>query len=384
MPYAGIFIGEQVSTLLRLGVNIRVIQFVPATPWPLPLLKRKWRAFSKIPKYYQWQGAEVLSLRYLAVPRNAGLHLAVGQMEKALQKYIYFSGSRPDLIHVHFAYPTGLAAVRCGAKLGVPTIVTVHGSDLHTIPEIKRKYYLGIAEALRKADQVLAISESMKFKATEICQAASVDVHRIGINLTNFKPRDPNSARIKLPELKGIRGPIVLYVGNLLLTKGVLDLVKAVHNIKSQTVHIVFLGDGPAAGEILSKSTALGLQNQVHLLGACPHHRVPYFINAADVFVLPSYKEGLGITCLEALACECPVVASNVGGIPEIIKHEDTGLLVSPGDYQSLSIALEQLLVKRTFAKLMAKRGRQLVERYYDIEKNTRDLLSTYQRSIKK
>ena len=119
----------------------------------------------------------------------------------------------------------------------------------------------------------------------------------------------------------------------------------------------------------------------MHVLGSCSHEKVPHHLNAADIFVLPSYREGLPTICVEALACECPVIASNVGGIPELIKNAITGLLVQPGDHKYLSEALTRIS-EPSYGKKMARNGRLLVEKDYDIVKNARDLISIYQRFI--
>lgn len=381
-PYAGIFISEQAHALINTGVNVNVVRFVPATPWPLPLFKQKWKDYCSIPQHYQWNDLKVSSLRYIAIPRNTRLEWTVFQMESKLEQYISRTKCKPDIIHAHFAYPSGLAAVRCGAKYGIPTLVTVHGSDIHSIPKIKQRYHNEIVEMLQKADQILAVSDYIKRKALSMCPSANIMLHRIGIDLTKFKPYINNAVRKELFNFDDYEGSLVVYIGNLLASKGVLDLLKAISEIKYKPVHLAFIGDGPMVSKILSESKKLGLQSCVHVLGSCSHEKVPHYLSAADIFVLPSYREGLPTICVEALACECPVIASNVGGIPELIKNAITGLLVQPGDHKYLSEALTRIIVEPSYGKKMARNGRLLVEKDYDIVKNARDLISIYQRFI--
>lgn len=379
-PFAANFVAEQARVMHGLGVKVSVVTFMPYAPWPLPLLKSKWKRFALVPESYLWGGIPVTVFRHLTLPRNLTLDLSAKMMERILLSYV--AKNRPDLLHVHFAYPTGLAAIRCGRQLAVPTILTVHGSDLHTVPEIAAKYRFGVTEALLYANKVLAVSDYMKLAALNLGSRQDILVHRIGINQRLFFPRNRIEARAAVPELSRIHGPVVLFVGNLLQAKGVLDLLEAFRDVKETGAHLVFVGDGPLAQVIARKSLFYGFQDQVHLLGARFNEEVPILLSASDIFVLPSHKEALGISCVEALACERPVIASDVGGIPEIIKNNHTGLLVKPGDPTALAVALRRLLSDSIFARGLARAGRHLVEQQYDLEKNTRILQQIYQREV--
>lgn len=377
MPYAGLFIAEQARMLRELGVRANVVTFVPRSPWPLPLLRAKWKRFAEVPDSYSWHGVPVTVFRYLTLPRSLSLGLSAQMMEEALRRDV--AQTRPSLIHAHFAYPAGLAAIRCGKHFGIPTILTVHGSDVHTLPNIAAKYRDGVTEALASANRVLAVSDFLSGAVFNLSGRRDVLVQRIGVDLQRFAACDRNAERSAVPELAHIQGPIVLFVGNLLHAKGVLDLLTAFREIREVAAHLVYVGDGPLAKEIARRRYAYGLQEQVHLLGARPNTVVPTLLNAADVFVLPSYKEGLPMSCVEALACERPVIASDVGGIPEIVKHNHTGLLVPPGDPAALAVGLRRLLSDSTFARELAQAGRRLVEQQHDLEKNTKVLMGIYQ-----
>ncbi|MBC7293550.1 MAG: glycosyltransferase, partial [Thermoleophilia bacterium] len=136
-PYAGIFVGDQVLSLRQLGTRPRVVTFVPWTPWPTPIARERWRVFSRIPRQYSWKDIAVEARRYPVLPHNMGLGIASWAMERVLFQHCV--RSQPDLIHAHFAYPTGLAAVRAGARHGVPVVLTVHGSDIHKLPSLSRR-----------------------------------------------------------------------------------------------------------------------------------------------------------------------------------------------------------------------------------------------------
>lgn len=376
-PYAGLFVGEQARMLQRIGVHVHVVTFIPATPWPVLALKQKWKEFSQIPHTYSWRGINVSVHRFLTLPRNLTLGIASRTMEVKLRREC--ANFRPDIIHVHFAYPTGLAAVRTGARYGVPVVLTVHGSDIHTVPLIAERYKRHVTEALTGAARVLAVSQFLKMLVLRISPATRVDVHYIGIDLSRFTRQRPASLGPgSAPLGKNVTRPTILYVGNLLREKGVLDLLQAFYKLKDLEPCLIYVGGGPLAKELLLRVRALGLSGSVRLFGPQSPERIPDFLAAADVVVLPSYREGLPLTVVEALACCVPVVATNVGGIPEVIEHKETGLLVAPGDVAGLAEAIRWVLTNRAEARRMAEAGRRLVLKSHDLEANTRRLVGVY------
>jgi teichuronic acid biosynthesis glycosyltransferase TuaC len=376
-PYAGIFIANQARTLQKLGIQVKVVTFVPWIPWVVAIFKKNWKEFAKIPSRYLWRNIEVIVLRYPVLPRNRGLDIAMLVMEKLLHRVVIML--RPNLIHAHFAYPTGLAAARCAAQFNVPIVLTLHGSDIHTVPNLSKKYKVGVVEALKKATKVLAVSDFIRKLAFQLYERPII-VHRIGIDLSLFTPsRSSKPACFDVPqELVNVKGPVVMYIGNLLKEKGVLDLLTAFRNIANLGAHLVYIGSGPLFREIATMATQFGLNNRVWLLGAQPMERIPQLISYADVLAIPSYKEALSQAAVEALACEVPVVATNVGGIPEVVKHNETGLLITPGDVAALSEALRWMLLHKDKAKRFAMAGRHLVEKEYNLELNTRSLVEVY------
>jgi glycosyltransferase involved in cell wall biosynthesis len=138
---------------------------------------------------------------------------------------------------------------------------------------------------------------------------------------------------------------VVLYVGNLKESKGCLDLLNAVARSPQHatTVELIFVGDGESRHALEKAAVSLGVSDTVRFMGKQPHDRLWQFMNAADVLVLPSHAEGIPNVLLEAMACGCPVVASNVGGIPEIVEPV-SGVLVPPNSPEQLLAALVEVL----------------------------------------
>lgn len=376
-PYAGLFVGEQVYMLSQMGVRVNVVTFVPWVPRPFSFLKRRWVEFSKIPREYSWRGIEVRAYKYPALPRNLILDISSWVMQKLLRQHI--ERFRPDLIHVHFAYPTGLAAIRVGNLYDVPVVLTVHGWDIHTVPYIAQRYKNGVIESLNRATQVLAVSEFMKEAVLQLCPTARVMTHYIGRDLSQFRWREKHLLdSVSEHELRNLKGPIILFIGNLLRKKGVLDLLKAFHIIEDTGAFLVYVGDGPLMSEIAHQARILNLEGRVRLLGAKPPESIPKLLMWADVLVMPSYCEGLPLVCLEALACGVPVVATRVGGIPEIVRHMETGLLVPVGDIEALARAIKWVLANKGEVRKLSEAGRRLVEQFHNLETNTKRLSEIY------
>jgi glycosyltransferase involved in cell wall biosynthesis len=198
------------------------------------------------------------------------------------------------------------------------------------------------AWALPQAARVVAVSRAL---ADEVV-AMGVDRERVaivmnGVDSDLFKPRDRQAAR---KELDLPAGPLVVYVGNLKPEKGVLDLGRAWPTVLRHMpdATLVVVGDGPLGGELAAMTKPLG--ERVRLIPRQPLEKVPSFMAAADILVLPSHSEGTPNVVLEALASGRRVVATSVGGVPDLITSPKLGSLVRPGDPDALADALMMAL----------------------------------------
>ncbi|HRN61943.1 MAG TPA: glycosyltransferase family 4 protein [Luteimonas sp.] len=250
---------------------------------------------------------------------------------------------RHDLLLASWAYPDAVGTARLARRLGLPYVVKVHGSDLN----VQANYRLRrsqIAAALRGARAVVAVSDALAGKVREL----GVDPRRVhliynGVDSERFRPGDRAAARgaLGLPN----DAPIVLYVGNLKQAKGCLDLLEAFPQVLARHPRalLAFVGDGPAAAALMRRARELGIDDQVQLAGARPHEQLAQWMQAASLLSLPSHNEGVPNVVLEAMACGLPVVATRVGGIPEVLP-EQAGLLVPAHDRAALGEALDEAL----------------------------------------
>jgi teichuronic acid biosynthesis glycosyltransferase TuaC len=268
-----------------------------------------------------------------------------------------------DLIDAHYGFPDGAAAVMLGKHFGVPVSVTVRGGDIDLLPRYRLRRGV-IARTLQAADLIIAVSEHL----ARGVRGLGALPHRIrvipnGIDGRTFAPIDQRLARQRLeiqPEQR-----LLVCVGNLLAEKGQHILVEALGRLRARdasTPHVAIIGSDQWGGSryltlLTERIAALDLGQHVRLLGSQPQEVVATWYAAADLLVLPTFREGCPNVVREALACGTPVVASNVGGVPELITSDAVGLLVRSGDVDDLANALQTALQHRWDRAAIAAAG---------------------------
>lgn len=273
------------------------------------------------------------------------LHAACWLASLLLQRGWRLRAAGYDCILASWAYPDAVAAGWLARLLGIPYVVKVHGSDLNVqaTHALRRPQ---IAASLRGAAAVVAVSRALAGKAVAL-GADATRVHALynGVDGKRFAPGDQATARTRLG-LEDNAGPLLLYVGNLKESKGCLDLLEA---FAAMTAHpqarLIYVGEGACRGALLARARALGVEARVRLAGAMPHDALPDWFRAADLLCLPSHNEGVPNVVLEAMACGTPVVATQVGGIPEVLPMH-AGRLVPPGDRTALAGALSEAVTQ--------------------------------------
>jgi teichuronic acid biosynthesis glycosyltransferase TuaC len=256
---------------------------------------------------------------------------------------------RPHLLHAHQVLPTGLLAV----GYNLPLIVTAHGSDVYDYPYRNRIFRAEARQVLSSARQVVAVSRFIAAKTEEL-GAKSVTVVYNGADPNIFYPRDRTTARRRLSIEENRR--VVLFAGHVCKAKGIFDLIDALANLSDLAPLLVIAGAGPDTLRIMERCATLKVA--LRALGPVEHAKLAELLGAADVIALPSYREGLPAVLCEAMLSQTPIVASEVGGIPEIVINGRTGYLVKPGDIGALSGALRQVFTDTTTAHSMARTAR--------------------------
>ncbi|SEO95648.1 Glycosyltransferase involved in cell wall bisynthesis [Luteibacter sp. UNC138MFCol5.1] len=247
--------------------------------------------------------------------------------------------ARYDVMLASWAYPDAAGAAWVARLLGIPYVVKVHGSDLNVQAE-SRLRRPQIRSALRGAGGIIAVSRALAAKANALgARREAVEAIYNGVDTKLFHRGDRRAARARLglpPEV-----PVVLYAGNLKATKGCHDLIEAFPALvrRHHDARLVYVGDGPCRANLEDRAASLCCAPAVRFAGAVDHAALADWFVAADVLCLPSHNEGVPNVILEAMACGTPVVASSVGGIPEVLPTH-AGILVPPHQPHELGVAL--------------------------------------------
>ena len=321
------------------------IQVVAPIPWSVVAPKPGTPAHQllEVPRIdVDDDGSPLYHPRRLYVPRAHFLHAGLYLASIALPVRNLVRQFRPDVLLTAWAYPDATAATVLARCLGLPSVVRVMGSDVNEFAQhaLRRPQ---ISWALRHADRVIAVSQALGFEVEKLgVQRDHIVIVPTGVDPSRFHPVDRTSAR---QELGLPQGALILVPSRLSAEKGIHHFLDAFSLLPAST-HAVVVGDGNERESLCAQASRLGVGERVHFVGFQPEARMRLYYSAADVTCLPSTEEGWPNVLMESFACGCPVVASRVGGVPEIVALTGDGLTVPPSDPAALRAALADALAR--------------------------------------
>ncbi len=334
-PWAGRSLYEPLRILAR-SAEVRV--FYPNADYPR-ILRPRTRMYDQLDRSFSPPDVNVSYFNYPALPllsRPLNGWMAARTLLPYVREY------SPDLIFGCFLYPESFAALKIGRALAVPVVVKSIGSDINRIGDPISAMHT--RTVLRGADFVITVSDDLRKKAVAMgaSPAKARTIHN-GCDRSVFHTMDRVDARGKLridPAKE-----VIVYLGRMDVKKGLRELIEAAAALHAQRpdLSVYMIGEGPDRSLIESVIVKNNAAGYVYALPGCPFDEVAVWMAAADVVTLPSYMEGCPNVILEALACGRPVVATNVGGIPEIVCDE-CGQLVPPRDSTALAHGLASVL----------------------------------------
>jgi glycosyltransferase involved in cell wall biosynthesis len=287
-----------------------------------------------------------------------------------------------DVLHAHWAIPTGPAAVLAARRLEIPSVITMHGGDVYVNPEqgydFPTRWYVRppLRWTLGLVFGVCGITEACRQHALRA--GAPESRIRLIFNGTDLRRFSPSPGGNRVDPRFGRQ--MIFACRQLFPRKGIRFLVEAVAQLKPRfpELKLVLAGDGFERPALVQLTEELGISHDVTFLGWMPNAILPDYYRAAALSVVPSLEEGFGIPAAEAMGCEVPVVASDAGGLPEVVEHGVTGLVVPRGDASALANAIAELLADPERRRRMGVAGRERALRLFDWDRSAEQFEQLY------
>ena len=279
---------------------------------------------------------------------------------------------RPDVIHAQTRV-TQVVACLVGRLTGIPVVSTAHG--FYWRRWTRRVFPFWGAK-------VIAISVNVRKKLQEWYGVPDHKVQLVfnGVNPERFHPTRELKEIDWYKQMWGFKevGPVVGSVGRLVPVKGMEVLLSAFHKVREKIpeARLLIVGDGPIKEDLVRQTYQMGEENNVFFTGFVQQTEIP--LRMMDLFVIGSLQEGFGLTTAEAMACGLPVVASHVDAIREVVRHEETGLLVNPGDPKAMADGILELLQDQDKRRAYGLAGRKLVEEKFTTDRVASQVEAVY------
>ncbi|MDH4157484.1 MAG: glycosyltransferase [candidate division Zixibacteria bacterium] len=278
---------------------------------------------------------------------------------------------QPDLVHVHYASGFGVWGLKTGIE---PTVVSVWGSDLLEFPSNAVNRFI-VRRVLNRATHITATSRLLAVRAGQLAPAAKdkISIIPFGVALPERVHPLPPGRPLRICYIKPHK-PV--YRPDV--------LVQAVAEVKKTFPDVILsmAGEGPLTGRLLEQARRLRLEDNVKMVGRLDYGQIHDFIAEHHLMVLPSRMESFGVAVLDASAAGRAVVASDVGGIPEVLKDGETGILVPAGDWRKLAQAITDLAEDAERLKRLGEAGREFVKSHFAWEKSLDLMSELYERLI--
>jgi len=292
-----------------------------------------------------------------------------------------------DLLHVHYAIPHSISALLARQILAsrgkhLPFITTLHGTDI-TLVGLDRAYLPITKLGIDQSDGVTAISEHLRERTVAAFGVTrSIEVIRNFVNC-DFYCRRPELVTLNRPRFAAQDEKLLVHLSNFRPVKRVLDVIEVFARVAAaMPARLLMIGDGPdrSAAEFLA--TRLGIADRVDFVGK--QDNVNELLPLADLMLMPSELESFGLAALEAMACHVPAIATNVGGVPELIDHNRNGLLFDVGDVAAMSSAAIELLNNPARLEAMSSAARRTAQDFFCASRIIPLYESFYERILEK
>ncbi len=286
-----------------------------------------------------------------------------------------------DLLHVHYAIPHSISAILARESIKahqrLPVITTLHGTDI-TLVGADRSYLPITRYALEQSDGVTAISNYLKQATIEHFQFDRIEVIPNFVCPDEYKPKIDCDLRSALsPD----GAPVMVHVSNFRPVKRPVDCIEILARVLKKTkARLVMVGDGSERTNAIHRARCLGVADSCIFVGKQP--RIVDYLCASDILLLPSEQESFGLAALEAMAVQVPVIATRVGGVPEVVDDGATGFLSAVGDVDKMADDAARLLMDEKLRREMGRRARALATSRYSTDLIIPKYIEFYERVL--
>jgi N-acetyl-alpha-D-glucosaminyl L-malate synthase BshA len=270
-----------------------------------------------------------------------------------------------DLLHVHYAMPFAASAYLARELIkprALGVVTTLHGTDI-TVVGLEPAFFRVTQFTIQSSDRVTAVSRFLKERAEESFGITRpIEVIYNFVDSRVFTPRRRGALRLVPPQTR-----VLMHASNFRAVKNIPTVIEVFSEVRKQLpVKLVMVGDGPEKAGAEQRARELGVQRDVLFLGN--QDAMEELLPLADVFLLPSFSESFGLVALEAMSAEVPVVASNIGGLPEVVEHGETGYLHDPGSTNGFVSSVLRLLKDERLRRAMGRRARKVARQRFDVD----------------
>ena len=289
-----------------------------------------------------------------------------------------------DLLHVHYAIPHSISAILARESIKqkryVPVITTLHGTDI-TLVGADRSYLPITRYGLQQSDGVTAVSKFLKQATIETFDFDDVEVIPNFICQKHYLRLPDSPLRAELAP-NGER--LLVHVSNFRAVKRPVDCVEILTKVRAagENARLIMVGDGPELSAVRYRGEQLGMNGNIVYVGK--QANIADYLGVADLFLLPSELESFGLAALEAQACEVPVIATRIGGIPEVVNDGESGFLSDVGDVEKMSVDALRLLRDEELRRSFGEKGRELSVKRYSTSKIIPQYIAFYEKVVKK
>ncbi|MGQ0641838.1 MAG: glycosyltransferase [Gemmatimonadaceae bacterium] len=368
-PPEGIFVHRQIRNLVRQGVQCRVINYHPALRYfPASVAAFSWLRYH--PRWLTWPNKQDgVAVAHVFYPRRVKGEDVVPAIGQTLARFIESSPEyqQTDLVYAHWLWTGGAAALHLRERFGWPVAAIARGSEMHDWHSMHPFCRPHVERVLTRADLVLANCEGLRRRAVEL-SSRTQDQCEVVYNGCDAQAFSPSVDRIAVRRALGlpVHGRLLLCCASIIQRKGIAELIDAwrAFSPRRREWRLVLVGR-LVRQDLLQRLQSVG-QGRIIIVGRVAADRVRHYMQAADAYIQPSLLEGLANATMEAMATGLPVIATDTGGQREVVRSEQNGWLVPPGDSDALATAMESMAGNMNEARRRGAEARQTIQSAFD------------------